>query len=61
MYDMLQQPTCPLLLMERTLHVSMAQLCGSLIIPYSVKNPSKSIKFIKKSWTILSYISKSAF
>jgi len=36
-YNMLQQPTCPLLLMERTLHVSMLQLCESLTNPYTVK------------------------
>jgi hypothetical protein len=48
-YNMLQQPTRPLLLMERTLHVSMVQLFGSLTIPYTVKNPSQIIKFIKKS------------
>jgi len=36
-YNMLQQATHPFLLMERTFHVSMVQLCGSLTIPYTVK------------------------
>jgi hypothetical protein len=58
-YNMLQQPTRPLLLMESTLHVSTVQLCGSLTIPYMVKIHLKSIKFIKKSRTIISYIGNS--
>jgi len=58
---MLQQPTRPLLLVERTLHVRMVQLFGSLTIPYTVKNQSQIIKFIKKSQTIILYISNSAF
>jgi len=61
MYNMLQQPTCPLLLIERTLHVSMVQLCGVTHYSWYRENSSQSIKFVKKSQTIMSYISNSAF
>jgi hypothetical protein len=54
MYNMLQQPTCPLLLMERTLHVSMVQLFGSLTIPYPVQ-----IHLKRSHEPFFSYISKS--